>query len=159
MRDTGPQERSNLSLTQIRLPPRHGRKESWEESGYKIFTNTEEVWGERMDLPGDLVNTDQYCATLGHKINHHFTYNCTEWFCRHPRHGLIPCITAVRDIQEVDKAIQSKYFYVLIRARNCSCTTATTPATAQPGTRSSSRSSCRRTLSSSWSRPQTPSDW
>ena len=107
---TGSQEPSNLSLTQIRLPPRHGRKESWEESGYKIFTNTEEVWGERMDLPGDLVNTDQYCATLGHKINHHFTYNCTEWFCQHPRHGLIPCITAVRDIQEVDKEIQWKYF-------------------------------------------------
>ena len=84
----------------VRLPPRHGRKESWEDSGYKIFTNTEEVWGERMDLPGDLVDTQNYRATLGHKINHNFDYNCTEWFFQHPRHGLIPCITAVRDIEE-----------------------------------------------------------
>ena len=85
----------------VRLPPRHGRKkDTWEDSGYKIFTNTEDVWGERMDLPGDLVDTENYRATLGHKINHNFEYNCTEWFFQHPRHGLIPCITAVRDISE-----------------------------------------------------------
>ena len=32
--------------------PKHGRKECWDNSGYKIFTNTNEVWGERIDLPG-----------------------------------------------------------------------------------------------------------
>ena len=39
---------------QIRISPKHGHtlKESWDTSGYKIFTNTNEVWGERLDLPG-----------------------------------------------------------------------------------------------------------
>ena len=99
----------------VRLPPRHGRKESWEDSGYKIFTNTEEVWGERMDLPGDLINTENYRATLGHKINHNFEYNCTEWFFQHPRHGLIPCITAVRDIEEG----QELFLHYGYDPRNC----------------------------------------
>ena len=99
----------------VRLPPRHGRKETWEDSGYKIFTNTEDVWGERMDLPGDLVDTENYRATLGHKINHNLDYNCTEWFFQHPRHGLIPCITAIRDISEGEEL----YLHYGYDPRNC----------------------------------------
>jgi len=84
----------------IRLPPEHreGTPESWETSGYKIFANTGEVWGERMDIPVSHLETSSYSATLGHKVNHCFVYNCTEWFFDHPRHGLIPCTRATRDI-------------------------------------------------------------
>lgn len=83
----------------LRLPPEErGGKEDWETSGYKIFANTGEVWGERMDIPAASVPTAAYRATLGHKINHDFIYNCTEWFFEHPRHGLIPCTRAARDI-------------------------------------------------------------
>merc|ERR1719438_255830 len=35
----------------IRLLPKFGRNENWDNSGYKIFTNTNEVCGERLDLP------------------------------------------------------------------------------------------------------------
>ena len=54
--------------------------------------------GERLDLPGELVQLEHYCATLGHKINHSFHYNCTEWFFQHPRHGLIPSVVATQHI-------------------------------------------------------------
>ena len=45
---------NSSNVFQIRISPKHGRtlKESWDNSGYKIFTNTNEVWGERLDLPG-----------------------------------------------------------------------------------------------------------
>ena len=87
-------------VPQVRLPPEIRGKENWENSGYKIFANTNELWGERIDIPGDLIYLENYCATLGHKINHNFEYNCTEWFFQHPRHGLIPCTKAVKDIKE-----------------------------------------------------------
>ena len=75
--------------------------------------NADHSSGERMDLPGELVNLDTYTATLAHKVqsehsesashsapqlNHSWDYNCSEWFFRHPRHGLVPCAVAVRDI-------------------------------------------------------------
>jgi hypothetical protein len=100
---------------QIRLPPAHGQKEDWETSGYKIFANTNEQWGERIDLPGDLIYLDNYCATLGHKVNHSFVYNCTEWFFKHPRHDLIPCTKAIRDIQ----AGEELFLHYGYDPRNC----------------------------------------
>ena len=75
-----------------------GEKENWESSGYKIFVNADHSSGERIDLPGDLIHTTNYCATLGHKMNHNFEYNCSEWFFDHPRHGTIPCAVAITDI-------------------------------------------------------------
>ena len=33
-----------------------------------------------IDLPGDLIYTENYRATLGHKMNHSFEPNCTEWY-------------------------------------------------------------------------------
>ena len=60
-----------------------------------------------LDLPyiifiiiGDLIYLENYRATLAHKINHNFHYNCTEWFFQHPRHGLIPSIIATSDIEK-----------------------------------------------------------
>ena len=125
-----------------------------------------------MDLPGELVSTDNYCATLGHKINHNFNYNCTEWFCQHPRHGLIPCITAVTDIPQARlgslilnsfiftdfwrdlkrriKILQIKLefkatsisFTRINRVKSSISTMATIPATVPRGMRSSYFSSC-----------------
>lgn len=82
----------------VRLPYEPGQKENWETSGYKIFVNADHSSGERIDLPGNLIETSNYCATLGHKMNHSFDYNCTEWFFDHPRHGVVPCAQAQRHI-------------------------------------------------------------
>lgn len=82
----------------VRLPYTPGLKEDWETSGYKIFINADYKSGERIDLPGDLIYTNNYCATLGHKMNHSFQPNCTEWFVDHPRFGIIPCAKATRPI-------------------------------------------------------------
>jgi len=82
----------------VRLPYKPGTKEVWETSGYKIFVNADYKSGERIDLPGELIHLKNYCATLGHKINHCFVYNCTEWFFSHPRHGLVPCVVSTRKI-------------------------------------------------------------
>ena len=30
-------------------------------------------------------------VSTGHKMNHSFRSNCTEWFMDHPRFGMIPC--------------------------------------------------------------------
>ena len=49
---------------------------------------------------GDLIYLENYRATLAHKINHNFHYNCTEWFFQHPRHGLIPSIIATSDLEK-----------------------------------------------------------
>ena len=78
--------------------------------------NADHTSGERIDLPGDLIHLKNYCATLGHKMNHNFNYNCKEgWvtepaisqlfisfvrFVYHPRHGMIPCAKADRSIQK-----------------------------------------------------------
>ena len=78
----------------VRLPYEPGQKEVWETSGYKIFVNADHSSGERIDLPGELAETGYYCATLGHKMNHSFEYNCAEWFFEHPRHGTVPCAVA-----------------------------------------------------------------
>jgi len=84
----------------VRLPYKvGGEKEVWESSGYKIFVNADYKSGERIDLPGDLIYLENYRATLGHKMNHCFDYNCTEWFFAHPRHGVIPCVTSLRNIK------------------------------------------------------------
>ena len=87
----------------VRLPYIPGEKENWETSGYKIFINADHASGERVDLPGELIHLDKYCATLGHKMNHSFDYNCTEWFFSHPIHGMIPCAVAARDLQAGDE--------------------------------------------------------
>ena len=84
----------------VRLPYIPGEKENWDTSGYKIFINADHASGERVDLPGELIHLDNYCATLGHKMNHSFDHNCTEWFFSHPIHGVIPCAVAARDLGE-----------------------------------------------------------
>ena len=66
---------------------------------------------------------ENYAATVGHKMNHCFIPNCTEWFFEHPRyilndlfksdfsfityylisefrHGIIPCVVAIHPIKK-----------------------------------------------------------
>ena len=84
----------------VRLPYRvGGPKDVWETSAYKIYINADYKSGERMDIPPEYVSLDNYCATLGHKINHSFRPNCEEWFFDHPRFGILPCERAKRDIK------------------------------------------------------------
>jgi len=52
-----------------------------------------------MNIPEEFVSLKNYCATLGHKMNHSFTPNCYEWFFDHPRFGVIPCEKATRFIK------------------------------------------------------------
>ena len=74
-----------------------GGKEDWEECGYSIgyyeTSNSEQGWGD-MDIPEEWRGTERYRATLCHKMNHSFEYNCAEWFFDHPRHGTVPCAVA-----------------------------------------------------------------
>ena len=53
-----------------------------------------------IDIPEDMRNTDQYCATLAHKSNHSFTPNCRWSRIDHPRFGLICSLTANTVIME-----------------------------------------------------------
>lgn len=89
----------------IRLPYEPGLKEDWATSGYKIFINADHSSGERMDLPGKLTELSHYCATLGHKMNHSFDYNCSEWFFEHPRHGTVPCAMARQGVKKGEELL------------------------------------------------------
>ena len=83
----------------VRLPYRvGGPKDEWETSGYKIYINADYISGERMDIPEEYIDSANYKATLGHKLNHSFRANCEEWFFFHPRFDLIPAHRAKRDI-------------------------------------------------------------
>ncbi|TRY63804.1 hypothetical protein TCAL_15195 [Tigriopus californicus] len=88
----------------VRLPfVLGGPKEDWSTSGYKIFVNADFKSGERMNIPLEYVSLENYCATLGHKVNHSFEPNCTEWFIDHPRFGVIPCERTSKDIKTGDE--------------------------------------------------------
>ena len=90
-------------------------KEEWSTSAYKIYINADWKSGERMDIPSEYVSLDNYCATLGHKINHSFRPNCEEWFFDHPRFGILPCERAKRDI----KAGEELFLGELLKYVNC----------------------------------------
>ena len=53
-----------------------------------------------IDIPEDMRNTAQYCATLAHKANHSFHPNCRWSRIDHPRFGLICSLTANTVIKE-----------------------------------------------------------
>ena len=57
---------------------------------------------------------DLIVATLGHKVNHNFTYNCHEWFFQHPRHGLIPCVVANTDIQQDQEVKSNVHLFTVV---------------------------------------------
>ena len=61
----------------VRLPPVMDVGD-WEDCSYRIFLHTdeEEDFRECLDIPCAMHDLAEYCATLGHKINHSFSQNC-----------------------------------------------------------------------------------
>ena len=53
-----------------------------------------------MDIPLLYTSTENYRASLGHKINHSFAPNCRWDVVQHPVFGRIPRIVALVDIQK-----------------------------------------------------------
>ncbi len=90
----------------VRLPYElGGPPEHWDTSAYKIFVNADFTSGERMNIPDNYVSLSRYCATLGHKVNHSFTPNCSEWFFEHPRFGVVPCERTTRPVKRGEELL------------------------------------------------------
>ena len=50
-----------------------------------------------MDIPEKCRNTENYCATLGHKVCHSFEPNANYSYAFHPRFGgIIRCVKAIK---------------------------------------------------------------
>ncbi|CAL8358696.1 unnamed protein product [Merluccius merluccius] len=56
-----------------------------------------------IDVPQPYDQTEQYCATLGHKANHSFTPNCKYDPFVHPRFGQIKCVRTLRAVQKEEE--------------------------------------------------------
>lgn len=54
--------------------------------------------GTVIDVPPELNDTNEYCATLGHKANHSFTSNSKYDVFDHPRFGFIKCIRTLEPV-------------------------------------------------------------
>jgi len=80
-----------------------GQPSPYKDTGYAIFLEWVERGkksGEHMDLPPEFHSSENYTATLGHKLNHSFVPNC-EWSnAVHPCYGLVPSVVAMMDIKE-----------------------------------------------------------
>lgn len=72
-----------------------------------------------IDVPGKYADTTHYCASLGHKVNHHFNpskINCKYSHYHHPRFGHIKCILTLRPIVK-DEELYVDYGYHLKKNR------------------------------------------
>ena len=83
----------------VRIPADEADTEdSWEDCSYRIFvaiddgTDIDNDDCERMDMPAQYRATENYCATVAHKINHSFNPNCRFSKYIHPMFGPIPCV-------------------------------------------------------------------
>ena len=99
----------------VRLPPVM-EVGDWEDCSYRIFLHTdeeeEEDFLECLDIPVKMRDLGEYCATLGHKINHSFSPNCQFSHYSHPLYGEIPCVVTT---QHVDKGEELfSYYHYLI---------------------------------------------
>ena len=74
-----------------RTPP--SLEDDW--SDYRVHLTSE----LDIDIPDDMRELDQYCATLSHKANHSFQPNCRWSRTDHPRFGFICSITSSREIK------------------------------------------------------------
>jgi hypothetical protein len=58
-----------------------------------------------LDIPADCIKLEQYCATLGHKVNHSNVFN-TQWvIVEHPRFGIIRGLATSEDLEEGDEIL------------------------------------------------------
>lgn len=65
-----------------------------------------------MDIPSQFQSSDNYVATLGHKMNHSFTPNCEFSDLIHPVFGYIPCTMATKAVKKGEELFVH-YHYVL----------------------------------------------
>lgn len=72
---------------------------------YEIYVdwNKPGVKSDYMDLPQEFISTENYRASLGHKINHSFAPNCAWDVVEHPVFGRIPRIVTLRDIEPYEE--------------------------------------------------------
>lgn len=65
-----------------------------------------------LDIPDNMIEIEQYCASLGHKVCHSFIPNCEFDNFDHPRFGPIKCIVSLRPIAK-DEELTVHYEYDL----------------------------------------------
>ena len=89
----------------VRIPGDEADTEdSWDDCSYRIFvaidddTDIDNDDTERVDMPVQFRSTKNYCATVGHKINHSFNPNCKFSKYIHPMFGPIPCIITTEHV-------------------------------------------------------------
>lgn len=91
----------------IRVSLKQTNKQTWRENANNISLNN----GTCIDIPPEWNETSVYCATLGHKANHHPNNNAMyDTFYNHPRFGKIKCIRTIRDVKK-DEEIFVDYGY------------------------------------------------
>ena len=64
--------------------------------------------GEQIDIPGKYQDSQDYTATLAHKVNHSFSTNCEFTNFCHPCYGLLPAIIATSDVAK-DEELFTNY--------------------------------------------------
>ena len=89
----------------IRIPAdEEDTDDSWDDCSYRIFvaiddgTDIDNDDTERMDMPAMFRSTENYCATVAHKINHSFNPNCNFSKFIHPMFGPIPCVITSKHV-------------------------------------------------------------
>lgn len=92
----------------IRVPLKITNKRTWRENANNISLNN----GMCIDVPADLSDLNVYCATTGHKCNHHPTLQNAAYdtFYSHPVFGKIKCIRTTRAVSQ-DEEIFVGYGY------------------------------------------------
>ena len=87
----------------------------WDQCGYSIgyfsSVTAEKGWGD-MDIPVKFQGSDQYVATVGHKMNHSFSPNCEFSDRDHPVYGYIPCSLTTKPVSQGEELFVH-YHYVL----------------------------------------------
>lgn len=80
----------------IRLTDNEVDQRGWSENTYTMILDEEII----LDVPAPYTGIDQYCATLGHKVNHSFTPNCVCDFFEHPRFGPIMAMQTIKAVKK-----------------------------------------------------------
>ncbi|XP_040576718.1 histone-lysine N-methyltransferase SETD7 [Lepeophtheirus salmonis] len=81
------------------------------DTAYKNVMNYDMYW--MMNIPLESVDSKNYIATLGHKVNHHFwLYNVDFGYAKHPLYGEIRCLTSTKRIRK-GQEIFAHYGYVI----------------------------------------------
>nr|Q7Z0G7.1 RecName: Full=Histone-lysine N-methyltransferase SETD7; AltName: Full=SET domain-containing protein 7 [Halocynthia roretzi]AAM96825.1 lysine methyltransferase [Halocynthia roretzi] len=83
----------------VRLKQDEVENRDWSQNSNTISL-TDDI---AIDVPEEYVSTDNYCASLGHKVNHSFDPNCRYDIYQHPRFGFIKCVRTIRGVSEGDE--------------------------------------------------------